>query len=228
MIRRTPLWQRAAAALLLLLTSPFLLVSALAVKISSRGPVIYRARRAQAGGGEFVMYKLRTMHVGSDSGGSITAGDDSRIFPVGRQLRRFKLDELPQLVNVVGGQMALVGPRPEATDIVASSYKPWMHETLRVPPGITGPGSLRFIQQERELPVDIKAAAQVYADVLLPHKLAYELVYIRNPTLGYEMQLMIRTVLGVIGVERLMRGRIQEESRRATAILAQVTRGEVR
>ena len=187
---------------------------------SSAGPVIYRADRVGQGGRSFVMLKLRTMRLGLEGQGAITSATDPRIFPVGRWIRRLKLDELPQLVNVVQGDMALVGPRPEATEVVRDAYEPWMLETLTVPPGITGPGSLRYIRQERELPDSPVEAAQVYVTELLPQKLARELVYVRNRCFRYECQLILRTILSVVGAEGLMARSIEREALKAQEILS--------
>ena len=102
------------AAVALIVTGPVILAAALAVKLTSRGPAFYRAKRAGLDGRPFVMFKLRTMRVGGDTPDrKITADDDERVTPVGRLLRKCKLDELPQLFNVIKGEMALVGPRPE-------------------------------------------------------------------------------------------------------------------
>jgi lipopolysaccharide/colanic/teichoic acid biosynthesis glycosyltransferase len=193
----TPTWQKVIAFAGLIFGSPALGAAALWIKISDPGPAIHRATRAGLGGNPFTMYKLRTMRLDSELQGPITASDDYRIFPAGRSLRKFKLDELPQLINVVKGEMALVGPRPEAIDIVRDNYLPWMKESLAVPPGITGPGSLHYIQQERDLPADPHAALDRYTSTILPQKLAYELVYVRNRTFRYELLLIGRTLLRV-------------------------------
>lgn len=224
---RTPLWQRVIAGLGLIAGSPVLAGAAIVIKKSDPGPVLYRAARAGIGGRPFVMYKLRTMRQRTDSLGSITAAGDSRIFPAGRMLRKLKIDELPQLANVVSGEMALVGPRPEAVDIVNDHYRPWMMETLSVPPGITGPGSLHYIEQEGELPTDPSAALRVYVETLLPRKLAYELVYVRSRSVRYELQLIGRTLLGVAG-RRAENDRVgRTETSRAMSILAEVTGRQV-
>src|SRR6478609_8506396 len=110
---------RLVAAFALIVVSPLLLLAALAIMISSRGPVLYRAPRVGLSGRRFVMLKLRTMHVApTKEVERITGGQDTRISPVGRWLRRLKIDELPQLVNVIRGDMVLVGPRPEDPSIV--------------------------------------------------------------------------------------------------------------
>jgi lipopolysaccharide/colanic/teichoic acid biosynthesis glycosyltransferase len=121
-------------------TSPLILGGALLVKLTSPGPVFYRAKRAGLRGKPFDMFKLRTMAVGLDpSDRRITAPEDERITPTGRLLRKFKLDELPQFWNVLRGDMSIVGPRPEDWDIVRDYYTPEQRRVLAVRPGISSP-----------------------------------------------------------------------------------------
>src|SRR5437763_3900118 len=130
-----------AAALAVL--SPVILLAAVGVRLSSRGPAFYRARRAGRGGVPFTMLKLRTMHVDQGPAPSaITGVKDPRVFPFGALLRRLKIDELPQFWDVLRGQMSLVGPRPEDPRIVRDHYAAEHYETLRVRPGLTSPSSL--------------------------------------------------------------------------------------
>lgn len=224
--RHSPYWQRIAAGIGLGFTAPLLGAAAIMIKAVDAGPVLYRATRAGVGGRPFVMLKLRTMRTGFGGQGSITGSDDQRILPAARLLRRLKIDELPQLINVVRGDMAIVGPRPEAIDIVRQHYQPWMMETLDVPPGITGPGSLHYAEQERQLPREAEEALPFYVSELLPEKLAYELVFVRSRSLGYELQLIMRTVCRIVGFQVDGRwGRIEAEG--AQMILAEVSRSEV-
>jgi len=131
------------AALGLVAAAPLLLVAAVGIRLSSPGPILYRARLLGRDGRPFTMYKLRTMHLNHRTSRSvITAQHDPRVFAFGRPLRRLKIDELPQLVNVLRGEMSLVGPRPQHPDIVRSYYAPEHGETLRVRPGLASPGSL--------------------------------------------------------------------------------------
>jgi lipopolysaccharide/colanic/teichoic acid biosynthesis glycosyltransferase len=127
------------AALALVVFSPILLAAAVAIKLGSRGPVIYRQRRVGLGGREFELLKLRTMVQGSDpvGVGRIVARDDPRVTPAGRILRRTSFDELPNLVNVLRGEMAIVGPRPTIPAQVVS-YTPFQHRRHEVKPGLTG------------------------------------------------------------------------------------------
>ena len=127
------------AAIALTLFSPLLLIAAIAIKLGSRGPVFYRQRRVGEGGEEFEMLKLRTMVEGSDpvGVGTVVTRDDPRVTPAGRVLRRTSLDEIPNLVNVLGGEMAIVGPRPTIPAQVVD-YTPRQHRRHEVRPGITG------------------------------------------------------------------------------------------
>jgi lipopolysaccharide/colanic/teichoic acid biosynthesis glycosyltransferase len=129
----------AIAAIALIVLSPFLLVAAIAIKLGSRGPVIYRQRRVGRGGVEFEMLKLRTMEPGSDpvGVGTVVTREDPRVTRAGRTLRRTSLDELPNLVNVLRGEMAIVGPRPTIPAQVAD-YTPRQRRRHEVLPGITG------------------------------------------------------------------------------------------
>jgi lipopolysaccharide/colanic/teichoic acid biosynthesis glycosyltransferase len=207
----------------LVATAPILVVAALGIAWSSPGPILYRARRiardrrGMVGGGhgqvdsrqpdrrrpigyhgrEFTLYKLRTMHVDNTGAGTpITAWNDTRVFRFGAWLRATKIDELPQLINVIRGEMALVGPRPEAPEIVRHHYRGGDLETLQVPPGLTSPGSLYYYTHcEASLgEVDV---TQRYVEQVLPLKLGIDRVYISNASCLYDLRIIMRTV-GVI------------------------------
>ena len=208
-------------ALGLLLTAPFSALAALGIKLSSAGPVLYRARRAGKGGEPFSMYKFRTMHGGASQGGRITGSSDPRVFRWGALLRGFKIDELPQLVNVLRGDMSMVGPRPEDVTIVRERYDAFMWRSLDVRPGITGPGSLDYFADEARLPSDAAAAEAIYLNELLPRKIALDLVYVRNVSLGYYLELMLRTVAGIVGLGRLFRRKAAWERDTAASYLVE-------
>ena len=141
----------AASGIGLLLMAPVFAAVALWVKLDSPGPVFYRARRVGKNGEEFEALKFRSMVVGSDRAGpGITVSGDSRVTGSGRVLRRLKIDELPQLINVFRGEMALVGPRPEDPRYVAT-YGDGQRELLQVRPGITSPASIRYRREESVL-----------------------------------------------------------------------------
>jgi lipopolysaccharide/colanic/teichoic acid biosynthesis glycosyltransferase len=208
------------ATVLLVLISPLLLMAAIGIALTSRGPILYRARRigrdrrrvsAGSDGGfsperrqpgyrgiEFTLYKFRTMRVAADPGQPITSRADPRVFPFGSFLRATKIDELPQLVNVIKGDMTLVGPRPEAPEIVRTHYTPDDIQTLQVHPGVTSPGSL-YYYTHLERTLEGTDATDVYAERLLPAKLAIDRVYLKRANLGYDINLLFRTAVVIIG-----------------------------
>lgn len=200
-------------------SSPLLLLAVLGIRKASPGPVFYRAERAGQGGVPFTMYKLRTMHVDAASSGRITGRADLRVFRWGSILRRLKLDELPQLINVFRGEMAMVGPRPEDMSIVREHYDPLMWESLTIPPGITSPGSLHYFADEDGLPSDPEAAEAVYIERLLPLKIALDLVYVRNRSLRYDVEVLARTLLAILGLDRIFGARLVWEHEEARKIL---------
>ncbi len=184
------------SALGLILLSPLLVLIAILVRLSSPGPVFHRAVRVGKGGAPFRLYKFRTMVVGAaQAGPGVTVGGDPRITPLGRLLRRYKLDELPQLINVLKGEMSLVGPRPEDPRYVAH-YNAAQRRVLRVPPGITSAASLRYRHEE-----SILAAAadweSAYINQILPEKLAIDLAYLQTRTLFTDLTLILQTLLAV-------------------------------
>ncbi|HEY6156406.1 MAG TPA: sugar transferase [Gemmatimonadales bacterium] len=182
------------AALGLALVAPVLALAALGIRLSSPGPVLYRARRVGRTGTCFTMYKLRTMHQRQPRQASrITGQDDPRVFPLGALLRRTKLDELPQLFNVLRGDMSIVGPRPEDPDIVARHYTPLLRETLAVRPGLASPGSLYHYTHGDALLAggDPESA---YVERLLPLKVTLDVVYVRNASLQTDVRIIGRTL----------------------------------
>ena len=188
----------ALAAAILLLTAPAFGIMAAGIRLSSPGPVFYRARRVGKGGITFQMLKFRSMHVGRP-GAVITAERDPRVFPFGRFIRASKLDELPQMLNVLRGDMAIVGPRPEDPSIVARAYRGWMRETLSVRPGITGPGSI-FYYGWGEALIDPADPEGTYISRLLPAKLALERAYMDRATWRSDAMTAIRTGMAILGV----------------------------
>lgn len=190
------------ATAVLLVASPLLALGAAGVALSDPGPILYRAPRVGRGGAPFAMFKFRTMRV-HDRGAAITAPGDSRIFPFGAFLRRTKIDELPQFWNVIRGEMAIVGPRPEDPRIVDAHYTAWMLETLRVRPGITSPAALWTYTHGDALldPADPEGS---YAARQLPVKLAIDRAYLDRRSLGYDLRVILRTAVTIL---RLAAGR---------------------
>jgi lipopolysaccharide/colanic/teichoic acid biosynthesis glycosyltransferase len=186
----------AIALALLVLLAPVMLLLALLVRLSSPGPVFFLQERVGHAGRLFRIYKFRTMRV-NRGGPQVTSGADPRVTPIGAWLRRWKLDELPQLLNVVRGEMALVGPRPEVPRYVAH-YTAEQQKVLSVPPGITGLTQLRY-RNEEELLRDAADPESVYVKEILPAKLALDLEYLRRRGAWTDLCLMVRTFTRVLG-----------------------------
>jgi lipopolysaccharide/colanic/teichoic acid biosynthesis glycosyltransferase len=184
------LFDLAASIAALVVLSPLLAAIAIAVKLTSRGPVIHRGVRIGRGGVPFRILKFRTMRVDAE-GPSITRGGDPRVTPVGRLLRRTKLDELPQLVNVVRGEMSLTGPRPEAEEYVRL-YTDDERRILDFRPGLTSPASLRYRDEESQLARD--DWHEHYVDVIMRDKLREDLAYFERATLASDLALIVRTI----------------------------------
>jgi lipopolysaccharide/colanic/teichoic acid biosynthesis glycosyltransferase len=180
----------------LLLLSPLFLLLALLIRLDSAGPIFYRAQRVGKDGGLFSLYKFRSMTVGADKQGpGITVAGDSRVTRVGRFLRRTKLDELPQLLNVLKGEMSLVGPRPEDPRYVAL-YTPEQRQVLAARPGITSAASLQYRREEELLSgADWE---RVYRQEVMPAKLAIDLAYGQTRTIWTDLRLIFQTILAVL------------------------------
>lgn len=183
------------SAVALLLLSPVFLVVAIAIKISSPGPVFYRAVRVGQHGVPFKLYKFRSMVVNADKiGAGITTAHDPRITPIGRFLRRTKLDELPQLINVLRGEMSLVGPRPEDPRYVAL-YTEEQRRVLRVRPGMTSLASVRY-RHEQALLSGADWETQ-YIQRIMPDKLAIDLEYLERATLLSDLGVLWQTFIAL-------------------------------
>ena len=183
----------AASALGLIVLSPLLVLVALAIKLDSAGPVFYRATRVGKDSNLFRLVKFRSMKAGADQQGpGITTARDARITQVGRFIRLSKLDELPQLWNVLIGQMSIVGPRPEDPRYVAL-YTEEQRQVLTVRPGITSPASLAYRHEEQMLHGD--NWEQRYVEEVLPAKLAVDLEYARHPTLWQDILIIGKTLI---------------------------------
>jgi len=181
----------------LVILSPILLVIALLIKLDSSGPALYRGIRAGQGGKPFKMLKFRTMMVNADKiGGPSTSGDDPRLTQIGKQLRRFKLDELPQLINVLKGEMGFVGPRPEVLSEV-EQYTPEERQLLSVPPGITDWASIRF-NNEGEILKGSANPHQAYRERIRPEKMRLGLEYVRRRSLWIDLQIILETALTLV------------------------------
>jgi lipopolysaccharide/colanic/teichoic acid biosynthesis glycosyltransferase len=180
-----------AAAAALVVLSPVLAAIALTVVLTSEGPALFRQERTGRYGKPFFIYKFRTMvRDASILGSAITAAGDPRITAVGRLLRATKLDELPNLVNVLRGEMSIVGPRPDLP-LFMSSLTREQREVLQFRPGLTGPTQIRYIAEEELLsPVNID---EDYAENVLQDKIASDLDYVKNWTFGRDLVLVFKT-----------------------------------
>lgn len=176
----------------LLFLSPFLLCIAIWIKLDSKGPVFFRQVRVGRYNKDFRIFKFRSMSVGSDNGSLVTIGvRDSRVTRSGYYLRKYKLDELPQLINVFIGDMSLVGPRPEVRHYVKYWTPEQMH-VLDVRPGITDPASIKF-RNENEILEKVEDPEQFYINVIMQEKIQLYLEYISKASFWYDIQLIFRT-----------------------------------
>ena len=181
----------------LLLLSPLFLLVAIWIKLDSPGPVFYRQVRVGQYNQDFRIFKFRSMRVGADKGSLVTIGGrDPRVTRSGYFIRKFKIDELPQLINVFIGDMSLVGPRPEVRHYV--DY--WTKEQLRVldvRPGITDPASIKF-RNENELLEKAEDAEKYYIEVIMQEKLRLYLEYVENHSFWYDIKLIFQTFAAII------------------------------
>jgi len=185
------------ALISLIILSPVFLVCTILAKFQSPGPVFYRAKRVGRCGRIFSMYKFRTMFANAESmGSSLTTYKDPRITKIGDFLRRTKLDELPQLLNVLKGDMSIIGPRPEAPAYV-KYYNDEQRRVLSVRPGITGPSQLENRNEELKLKGQSNPE-RYYITKLLPEKLNIDLNYIENQNFILDLQVIFKTIRAVI------------------------------
>lgn len=187
----------AAAAVMLVLLSPVFLVLAVAIKLDSPGPVFYRQVRVTQYGKEFRIFKFRSMVQDADKGSLVTVGADSRVTRVGRVIRRYHLDELCQLLDILRGTMTFVGTRPEVSKYV-DSYTPEMKATLLLPAGVTSMASI-YYRDEYRLLDGAEDVDRVYIEKVLPGKMHYNLRAIEEFGFFGDIKLMFMTVLAVFG-----------------------------
>lgn len=191
------LFDLAAAALGLVLLGPLLLAVALWVRCDSPGPALFRQQRVGRDGVLFWIYKFRTMAAQPGAGGELTVGRDCRITRAGHFLRAWKIDELPQLLNVLQGSMSLVGPRPEVPRYVACYPEAIRREVLSVAPGITDWASIEF-RQENAILGRASDPEQAYLDDVLPTKLAFYQRYVRERSFWVDLRILAGTVAAVV------------------------------
>lgn len=186
-----------ASGLGLLILSPLFIVVAIWIKFDSKGPVFYKQLRVGRHNKDFYIYKFRSMRVGADSGSLVTIGErDPRVTRSGYFIRKFKIDELPQLFNVLIGDMSLVGPRPEVRHYV--DY--WTEEQMRVldvRPGITDPASIKY-RNENELMEKAENPEEYYINVIMQEKIKLYLEYVDNASFWYDIKLIFKTFLVIL------------------------------
>lgn len=185
-----------ASGIGLLLLSPLFVVLAIWIKLDSEGPVFYRQVRVGKNNKDFKIFKFRSMRVNADKGSLVTIGEDPRITRSGRFIRKMKLDELPQLINVLIGDMSLVGPRPEVRHYV-DYWTPQQMTVLCVRPGITDPASIKF-RNENELMGKTDDPERFYIETLMQEKLEMYLKYVSHHSLMGDLGLIFKTIAAVI------------------------------
>ncbi|WP_418511294.1 sugar transferase [Corallibacter sp.] len=181
----------------LILFLPLLLIIALVLKIESKGPVFYLQSRVGKNNTDFKIFKFRTMYVGSDKKGLLTVGDkDPRVTNVGYFLRKYKLDELPQLINVFIGNMSFVGPRPEVRKYV-DYYSNSDKEILSVKPGITDYASIEF-RDEAELLKTTDNPEKLYLETIMPQKIILNKKYINDVSIFNDFKIIVKTIEAIV------------------------------
>ncbi len=178
----------------LIILSPIFLITIIAVKLSSPGPAFYYSDRAAKGGRSFHFYKFRSMHV-TDSDKGLFIADSERLFTVGKIIRRLKIDEIPQLINVIKGDMSIVGPRPMPHSTVNTIYGGKYKKVLSVRPGLTSAASLYDYTVG-----DNYTDNRKYIKEVLPVKKEMELLYIQKESFAYDVSLIIRTIITILAV----------------------------
>lgn len=190
----------ASSVMLILMLIPMVIIGIL-IKIDSAGPVFYRQKRVTAYGKRFKIHKFRTMVDNADKiGAAVTISDDKRVTTLGRTLRKYRLDELPQLIDVLKGEMSFVGARPEVLKYV-KTYSPEMRATLLMPAGITSEASIRFKDESYLLKEmgNLEDIDKAYIESILPVKMKWNLEMIRKFSLFREILTMIRTIYVIFG-----------------------------
>lgn len=185
------------SVILIVVLSPFMIVIGLAVKFTSPGEIVFRQTRVTTYGKRFRIYKFRTMTAGAPGEGTqVTVSHDTRVTGIGRFLRKVRLDELPQLFNIVKGEMTFVGTRPEVEKYVAE-YSDEMYATLLLPAGVTSIASIEYKDEEKLLS-EGKDVDETYVGEILPEKMKYNLKYLEDYSFFGDIGILFRTVAAVI------------------------------
>ena len=180
----------------LILLSPFMIIIAILIKLDSKGPIFFKQVRVTKNGREFKIFKYRTMRVGSDKFSQITVGKDSRITKVGDFLRKYKLDEIPQLINVLIGDMSLVGPRPEVPKYVAL-YTEEQKEILKVRAGITDYASIEF-SNENDILANEADPEKAYIEKIMPKKIELNKKYLSEISILTDIKIILLTIKKIL------------------------------
>lgn len=194
MIKR--IFDIASSLFVLVLASPFFIIISILIKLDSSGALIFTQTRVGKNGKDFALLKFRTMKTTQETSSLITIGNDNRITKVGYFLRKYKLDELPQLINILKGEMSVVGPRPEVRRYV-DMYSPTQLEVLSVKPGLTDPASIKF-SNESELLGKAENPENYYIQELMPAKIELSLSYIRTQTFLSDIKIILKTFSKII------------------------------
>lgn len=189
----------------LVVLAPLFVIAGFLIKFDSPGSVFYRGARVGRNGKSFKMYKFRTMVAHADrEGPALTHSGDPRVTRVGRILRKWKIDEFPQLLNILQGEMSVVGPRPESPGYV-EHYTPEQRQVLQVKPGMTGLTQIKF-RHEETLLSHCTNLEKDYVEKIMPHKLALDLEYIANRSLFLDIKLIIQTFLYLLKADEFAKG----------------------
>ncbi len=193
------LFDIAASLVLLIVLSPVFLVTAVAIRLESEGPIMYRQVRKTAYGRDFRIHKFRSMYVNADKGYLLTLKNDSRITRVGAFIRKYKIDELGQLIDVLKGDMTFVGVRPQVQKYV-DHYTDEMKATFLLPAGITSLASI-YYRNENDLLIGLEDPDRLYLSEILPDKMKYNLLGIKKLSPFYDLKIILMTLLTVFGKE---------------------------
>ncbi len=187
--------------ILLIILSPILIIMAILIKLDSKGPVFYRQERVTTYGRIFRIFKFRTMVQNADKIGSlVTLGEDPRITKVGKLIRKFRIDEFPQVINILIGDMSFVGTRPEVKKYV-DNYTEEMKATLLMPAGVTSTASIKYKNEDEIISTYLNKGEKVddiYINRVLPEKMKYNLEYIEKFSILKDLKIMINTVIAVL------------------------------
>lgn len=186
-----------ASLILLIILSPLFIIFSIMIKLDSKGPIMFKQNRVTENGRIFKIFKFRTMVENADKNGSqVTVKNDDRVTKIGKFLRKFRLDEIPQLINILIGDMSFVGTRPEVPKYV-ELYTDEMKATLLMKAGVTSLASIKFKDEEKLLQMDGNID-KIYIENILPQKMQYNLEYLKRFNFFYDIKLMFMTLFAVI------------------------------